>query len=195
MGALEIQHKLQLFLQNTSSFDSEMQVVYLMAEIRKLMEHTGESLQADYKSIKFYCDWTLHTEKTRSFSGLENVFEEIYSDCKNHIELAPQVIQARKLVEFVYFQHLRERMRLFFDEYGFNKRLLDDDDKWDSFIINLLNVLADQPIRNIPSDKITEICVVAVSDRAVRMRVVFKEPIFDRDGKAYGWYDAINIFH
>jgi hypothetical protein len=38
--------------------DTEVQVVYVLVEIRKLIEHSER--RARYKPLKFYCDWALH---------------------------------------------------------------------------------------------------------------------------------------
>jgi len=38
---------------------SEPQVVYLLAGIRKLMEH--DQIEDKFVNLKFHCDWTLHS--------------------------------------------------------------------------------------------------------------------------------------
>lgn len=45
---------------------TEPQVVYLMAGIRKLIEH--DNLQAKFPALNFYCNWVLHTKLERGFA-------------------------------------------------------------------------------------------------------------------------------
>jgi hypothetical protein len=61
---------------------SEPQVVYLMVELRKLIELNGDS--ANYPALKFHCDWIAHPilqgqaaqEVVRLFDHYQRVMEE-----------------------------------------------------------------------------------------------------------------------
>jgi hypothetical protein len=38
----------------------ESQVVYVMAEIRKYLDHRKTDQQADWRVLSFFCNWALH---------------------------------------------------------------------------------------------------------------------------------------
>ena len=43
----------------------ESQVLYLMAEIRKYLEHEKENGTNDFPELEFFCNWALHTKIDR----------------------------------------------------------------------------------------------------------------------------------
>ena len=47
--------------------DSEERVVYLLVELRKLMELNGDF--DNYPALKFYCDWVAHPSMDRVPAG------------------------------------------------------------------------------------------------------------------------------
>jgi len=47
----------------------ESQVVYLMAEIRKYLDHRKTNEQADWRVLSFFCNWALHIRIDRTPSG------------------------------------------------------------------------------------------------------------------------------
>jgi hypothetical protein len=46
---------------------TERQVVYILAEVRKLLEVTEET--DNFKALSFYCSWALHTRMKREGAG------------------------------------------------------------------------------------------------------------------------------
>jgi hypothetical protein len=63
---------------------SESQVVYIMIEIRKLLEKTNQEEVGLYETVKFYCDWLAHTSKKkitkyiREFHVLKKDFPSLF---------------------------------------------------------------------------------------------------------------------
>lgn len=55
-----ILEKLSLILQNAPA--SEAEVVYVMVEIRKFLERAGEATEAQFSTLRFFCDWIAHVE-------------------------------------------------------------------------------------------------------------------------------------
>lgn len=58
MAREEIVEKLDRFLAKHPFFDEDCHAVYLMVEVRKLLE---KEAHANLLLLKFYCDWTVHT--------------------------------------------------------------------------------------------------------------------------------------
>jgi hypothetical protein len=55
----EIIRKLRPIL--AKSIASEAKVAYILVQVRKLLEHNPH-LKAQYDTLRFYCDWTVHTK-------------------------------------------------------------------------------------------------------------------------------------
>jgi hypothetical protein len=58
---------------------TELSVKSMLADTRKLLELTGSTLK--YQTLKFYCDWVLHTKMDRKFaSQLLETFDIVWDD-------------------------------------------------------------------------------------------------------------------
>jgi hypothetical protein len=67
--------KLDYFLRKHMPPDEECFAVYLLVEIRKVMEHDKS---ASNPFLKFYADWSVHTSKDRLTPQMEQILNEIY---------------------------------------------------------------------------------------------------------------------
>ncbi len=175
-------------------FNEEAHAMYLLVEIRKLIEYELGELRPEYGNIKFYCDWAMHTAKSRSFQGLEETFELIYQDCKRHIEDEWATAQSKGLINFLYFTELQKHLLILYEQFKLPKKMLEDDSVWISFIMRLLGILTDQPITNIPNKHIKEICVIGASERTAAIRVYFTKPVITPSGKPSHYYQLGNAF-
>jgi len=125
----------------TGPIEREEQVLYIMAETRKLMEQLlkGSSVQ-EYPLLNFYCNWALHAEINNT-SPAQKILETIEKDYKNK-----QFEKSREL-EFVGFKYLREEIKLFLEKSGLPIDLCTVEEKWESFRKLLLDVLIDCPLK------------------------------------------------
>lgn len=192
MATVDIQFKLQQHLNGLGLFRSEMEVIYLLAELRKLMEQEPE-LKVQYRSIKFYCDWALHTKKSFDFRGLEQVFAQIYSDCEDYYSKYPQVVEAKSIARLMYFEEFRKDLGPLFIKYELDQSMLEEHGKWVSFVKQLLGVLTDQPIER-PSKEIASIQVVGSNSDSAAIMVIFTEPIIDKMGVGQPQYLLGNAY-
>ena len=57
----------------------ECQVVYVLAQLRKLLERLPRAQEEDYPALDFYCSWCLHTEMDRAGAKrILSAFDEAY---------------------------------------------------------------------------------------------------------------------
>src|SRR6516225_8445299 len=64
---------------------TEVQVVYLMAGIRKLIER--DEAENDYPLLRFHCDWALHSRMDRAAAQkLLKIFDEAHLNFKNELD-------------------------------------------------------------------------------------------------------------
>ena len=101
MAREEIIEKLNEFLNNHIPLTEECHAVYLMVEIRKILDHkrtTGQS--EDFSLLRFYCDWTVHTEKTKITDNMKKIMDEIFKDAKSHIEAPAMIKTMSPIIQF-----------------------------------------------------------------------------------------------
>lgn len=130
----EILDKLDLFIRQHVPFQEECEAVYLMVELRKLLDRE----EIDAPLVRFYCNWTVHTSKSYNDKLMEQV--ETIIDEVSKTRSADHHMQAFK-----------EQMSHLFEKQGLNEKLFEAK-AWNSFIIALVQVLADQPIDKLKGD-------------------------------------------
>lgn len=131
----------------SGEIDKESQVFYIMGELRKLLDRLRDVSNNDYKIIRFFSDWVVHTKKDRITRDIKEIMErierEIPMDCKTSQSWR---INAREHVKFIYMESLIEEMNILFSNQGIDDSLLIDEDKRLRFISLLVKILEDQPI-------------------------------------------------
>ncbi len=175
MAREEIIEKLNEFLNNHIPLTEECHAVYLMVEIRKILDHkrtTGQS--EDFSLLRFYCDWTVHTEKTKITDNMKKIMDEIFKDAKSHIEAPAMRKTMSPIIQFTYMNKLKEETTSFLGSHDLKMPLVNDG--WLSFVQLLVRVLENQPMHN-PTDDIVLFSFIPAAERCVRGVIHFKKPI------------------
>lgn len=141
MARSEIIEKLSTFLNKNKTFNEECHVVYLLVEIRKILEHDNER---EYKLLKFFCDWTVHTKKDRSMGGIVNIVSEIDRLVSSVDKITTE--QNEQILKFLEMKELRRELSQFFPSRFLPDNLTEDDLTWSTFVDTLAQVLSGQPI-------------------------------------------------
>jgi hypothetical protein len=141
MARTELIRKLNSFLNKNKVFKEECQVVYLLVEIRKILEHDNET---DYKLLRFFCDWTVHTKKDRKMEGIV----EIVTKIDNLISSVDKITneQNEQILKFLEMNELRKELSQFLTSRSLPKDLYENDHNWSTFVNILAQVLSGQPI-------------------------------------------------
>ena len=181
MAHSNIIEKLSIFL-NKQPFTGENDVVYLMVEIGKLMEH--KVLPHKYPLLKFYSDWTVHTDKSKITSEIKEIMEDIYKEIMIRI-LERRHIHKPNVLDFMDMKHLKKDMSKFLADAGLPNLLVTDSRNWADFQILLAKVLIDQPIKN-PCVGIKEYRYIITGDP----RIIRTETIFEKKPADYGTFDT-----
>jgi len=119
--------KLQKFLQSHSKFEEECEAVYLLAEIRKIIEKNNK-----YKTLCFYCNWILHSKlnykPTDDF--LSKKFNKYIDINKSKKEIQRDLINGQKDI----FKHkdLNSELNEFLKNYKLSTDFLEGN-KWHKF--------------------------------------------------------------
>lgn len=132
----ELETKLRDFL--TKKIDGEDQVVYIMVELRKLIDRVDPKGKKWF-GLKLYCNWVVHTSLERGLAvGILKQFESHFLKLKKFNER-----EANK--EFVGFEFLRILLCKFCDEYNLPVEFLSLPN-WDIFTKLLSEILIDCPL-------------------------------------------------
>jgi hypothetical protein len=138
---------------------TECQVVYLLAEIRKLLDRE-EDKDGRYHSLRMYCNWALHIE-------LEN--KQAQEIVRTIDALYPKIIQenlTKGEKDEIRAVFTLDRFRGELSQF-LRKRELPDfsDAEWNSFLACFLNVIQDCPLlckpREIELKRVDEVVLIS----------------------------------
>ncbi|TAJ36858.1 MAG: hypothetical protein EPO55_20245 [Reyranella sp.] len=178
MARPEIVDKLDAFLTAQMPPAEERDIVYLLVEIRKIIDH--DNAVVTYPILKFYADWCVHTRKDRLTKEMIAILGDIYNAAAAAI-LQPHspLGAADPARDFIYMSRLRNDLRRFLSTYGLPGSLVDSDDNWVSFVALLVKVLENQPIID-SSNKlgnVSQFTFLPANARCVIGRMDFKTPV------------------
>jgi hypothetical protein len=137
MGQHQIVEKLQQEFER--ELNSEAQVVYVLVEIGKLLEH-GEA-KAKYRTINFYRNWAVHTKVSGSTLADEliHTFDRYITD--NNVD------SSKTLKNFVSPQTLRIELREYLKTpHGLTFPSCEDGVLWKRFVKHLAGVISQTPL-------------------------------------------------
>ena len=143
----EIQIKLGRFLSERLPFTEECQIVYLLVEIRKILDQENNG---KYPLLRFYADWSVHTAKDKINREIKTIMEKILADIKASQTGAGTLNpRSRPLsaLSFMSTVEMKKEMKSFLQEYGLPCDLVSLEN-WNSVQLILPNILADQPINS-----------------------------------------------
>ena len=131
-------------------------VVYLMAEVRKLVDRDRTTTDPAF-ALRMYCNWALHTNldrpsTTQEFLGLVDRFilknvspagsPEWPAEYKDD-DTFSFIDEHRLFRDFVYLDKLRAQLKQLLASYGLPTELCDDNGVWFGFIKVLAGVIAE----------------------------------------------------
>ena len=105
----------KLTAQLKKGITTEVQVVYLLVGIRKLIERDGQ--KAEYSTLNFYCDWVVHSKLDRS--GAEKIlreFDKAHPLSKGGMDLPPEL--QNKIRDIYGMGSFEKELQRFLESYG-----------------------------------------------------------------------------
>lgn len=176
-----------LMILNQEDF-SNRDIAFLFSEIRKMIE-AGDT---QYKTLKFYCDWLLHTQKDRFHSEMKQYIKEIYEFAVKHIKNPMHLEYSKKIGELIYFEELKKDLDKIFSDKGISKKILEGE-TWLNLIRVIVKLLEDQSLMN-PIDEIRSIVFAPSAEGAAILFINFSEPVLDVDQKPLHYYKMGNFY-
>ncbi|MDP1722905.1 MAG: hypothetical protein Q8L37_06910 [Candidatus Gottesmanbacteria bacterium] len=137
-------YKINEFLKTHTNIMEDYEVVYLMVEIRKLLDEVRDLETKRFPLLRFYADWIVHTEKSRITDEIRLYMQKV----DKTIPLKPFMAGfAEYDIDFLEFDELRSEMENFFKRIGV-KTVLCEQLHWANFLSALAYALVNQPILN-----------------------------------------------
>ncbi|HEY4300920.1 MAG TPA: hypothetical protein VGM73_08615 [Candidatus Didemnitutus sp.] len=145
MSGIEITDKLNRFLTRHDPMTEECHAVYLMVELRKLLDQHAPPKA--YPLLRFYCDWTVHCQKDRNIAEIEATVKAMYAAAAHDITTGKGAPNGPKeMVEFASMSDLRGAIGKFLQAEHIVTTIVDNNTRWERFVALLTEVLAHQPV-------------------------------------------------
>jgi hypothetical protein len=122
---------------------SERQVVYILVELRKLLE-LKETLD-DYWTLKLCCDWAVHPLLDRATAQVIVSRFDDYEAKYRRDNVGVSQADMPDLVNFVEHRAFREELIASCQRYEITATAFTDDDSWRSFLVHYTEVIRDCP--------------------------------------------------
>ncbi len=124
-----------------SPVQKESEVVYILVEARKLLEHLSDSER--FRSLKFYCNWALHIRLDRTQARallvrVDGYFSKLFENGltqEGHSEFT----------EMLYLESFRNQFRQFLQLHELPERICDSNE-WFNFLNWYSRVIEDCPL-------------------------------------------------
>jgi len=113
---------------------NEYQAVYILSRIRKYLEIQDREGDAhEYKYLKFYCNWALHTQidHAKSIAEFLRHAARIGPDCDKR---------------FINFIPLKEDLLRFLKDNDLPHKFIENEDEWKTFVRLLQDIYAETPL-------------------------------------------------
>lgn len=161
----QIVDNLNKFMIDHPIIKEECEVIYLLVELRKLLDRNIEiNLPNKYSLVRFHADWIVHTRK----DYITPTMKKIMTDIENSIDIHPK----NRSIVFLLMPDFRNELSNLLKENCLPYDFCEDDKKWLYFILALTQVLADQPIIN-PTVNIAEFRYVAMNKSGIMANIDF----------------------
>jgi hypothetical protein len=126
---------------------TEVQVVYLLAGIRKLIER--DEAEEEYADLRFHCDWALHSHMGRAAAkAVLRKFDAAHAllrDDKLELHELPAELRA-EIDRISNMRPFKEELSRFLDDYGLPPLTRNRPDGWPHFLHLYARVIEDIPL-------------------------------------------------
>jgi hypothetical protein len=141
---LEIKRKLDSLL--SRGINSEPEAVYLMVEIRKLLEQQGE--EDHYSFLSFHCNWALHSKLDRE--AAQRVLK-LFDEADKHLKLVKEVralppLLRKEIYNISEMKHFEDELEEFLEANGLPSIDASRSDGWVYFLFLYASIISDCPL-------------------------------------------------
>jgi hypothetical protein len=134
-------HKLSQELGQTIT--SERQVVYILVELRKLLEKKGLLKEERFRALRFCCDWTVHSRLDRDTAKIITELFDRYETLYRQEPIGVSQAGIPELVEFCEHSRFRQQFITACQAVDIATDTICNDDWWREFLAQFLEVVRD----------------------------------------------------
>jgi hypothetical protein len=125
---------------------SERQVVYILVELRKLLERMGLLDSEPYRALKLCCDWTVHPKLSFASAQAITALFDRYESAYRHEPIGVSQAGIPELVEFCEHSRFRNQFIDACRAIGISAAPVANDDWWRLFLMQFSEVVRDCPL-------------------------------------------------
>lgn len=125
---------------------AERQAVYILVELRKLLELRGLDKDARYRALIFCCDWAVHPALNRESAKQITLLFDQYEMSYRKEPVGVSQAGIPELVEFCDHSRFREQFIEACEQNDISALAVRDDRWWRSFLTQFSEVVRDCPI-------------------------------------------------
>jgi hypothetical protein len=153
--------------------NSEHQVVYILVEIRKVLEILKPSCNGDYFALSFYADWAVHACLDRAgaraivqcFDTHQCFLDDLaVANNGDRIQTTDESVM-QQLEATLQLTNFREQLRTFLRQFDLPSTISDDQRRWTEFLIQYTSVVEDCPllcIANPPLERVDQVTISVI---------------------------------
>jgi len=125
---------------------SERQVVYILVELRKLLEKMELLKDESYRALKFCCDWSVHPKLSLgSAQAIATLFVR-YEAAYRREPIGVSQASIPELVEFCEHSRFRKQLIGACEAVGLSGAAVANDEWWRGFLTQFSEVVQDCPL-------------------------------------------------
>ena len=139
----EIVEKIRPILEQPNPIIEECKVVYLLVEIRKIIERNNDYKK--YPLLSFYSCWVVHTRKDKITDQMMEIANEMYEYIKSAMNKKWSPECESPVEKFVKMDVLKDELKEFLLHKSIRPIVIGEE-AWTYFAQTLVKVLIDQPM-------------------------------------------------
>ncbi len=138
----------------------ERQIMYLLAEIRKVIEQCSDQERDAFPNLKFFCNWALHSKLDQESSRKR--IAELCSVFDMYDIHAQRLVLSRFHNEMIMLRPFRESLARFLAMFSVETRITDHEAEWCRFVYHFSGIVSDVPLvrtGQVPGTEVREVIV------------------------------------
>ena len=132
-------------------FRRESQVLYVMAEIRKVIEHAREHHAKAYEVLELFCNWALHTSISRKSNADRIRLFFAAFDMKEGMTFE-EYFQSDFFNQLMQLTALRRELASFLADHNLPSTPIQEHREWAAFIYLFTGIVAEIPLQYTKGD-------------------------------------------
>jgi hypothetical protein len=133
----------------------ESQALYIVAEIRKVIEHERETSPNPYEVLELFCNWALHIKISRKSNADRIRLFFAAFDLREGMSLQ-EYLQSEFFNRMMRLEVLRSELEHFLANHGLPCRFVQEYRDWSAFVYLYTSIVSEVPLKYAKGDLLPE---------------------------------------